>query len=203
MTLKKAYLIILAILLLDQLSKIYVKTHFVLGEEVDVFGWFKILFVENEGMALGTKLPGSYGKLILTLFRIVAVGGIGYWLYDAVKSKSPDLLIISIAMILAGAAGNILDSVFYGVIFNDSYHSVATLFTDQPYGTWLHGKVVDMFYFPLWSGYLPEWIPIFGGNYYVFFEYVFNVADAAISVAVAILLLFNKKVFVEDKPVTE
>jgi signal peptidase II len=203
MTLKKAYLIILAILFVDQLSKIYIKTHFILGEEVEVFSWFKILFVENEGMALGTKLPGSYGKLILTLFRIVAVGGIAYWLNDCVKKKSPDLLIVSVAMILAGAAGNILDSVFYGVFFNDSYHSVATLFAEQPYGTWLHGKVVDMFYFPLWSGYLPEWIPIWGGRYFVFFEYVFNVADAAISVAVAILLLFNKKVFVEDKPVTE
>ena len=188
MTLKNAYLLIAGILIVDQLSKLYIKTHFVLGDEVEVFSWFKISFVENE-------LPGSYGKLILTLFRIVAVGGIAYWLYDSVKSKASNYLIVSVAMILAGAVGNILDSVFYGVIFNDSYHGVATLFSDHPYGTWLHGKVVDMFYFPLWSGNLPTWVPIWGGQYFVFFEYVFNVADFAISCAVAVLLLFNKRAF--------
>lgn len=195
MTLRNSYLLILLILVIDQWSKIYVKTHFFLGEDVEVFSWFKILFVENEGMALGAKLPGPYGKLALTSFRIVVVTAIIYWLHDSIKRKASNLLVIAIAMILAGALGNILDSVFYGIIFNHSNHQVATLFSSEPYGTILHGKVVDMFYFPLWEGVLPEWIPIWGGRYFTFFEYVFNVADAAISCAVGILLLFNKRAF--------
>ena len=195
MSLKKASLIVFVILLIDQISKIYIKTHFYLDEDVEVFSWFKIAFIENEGMALGTKLPGAYGKLILTLFRVVAVFGIGYWLYTSIKEKASDILILAIAMILAGAIGNILDSVFYGVIFNDSTHNVATLFSDSPYGTWMHGKVVYMLYFPLWEGNLPTWLPIVGGEHYVFFKYIFNVADASISCAVLLLLLFNKKAF--------
>lgn len=198
MTLKKAYLLVIAILIVDQLSKIYIKTHFILGEEVVVFNWFKILFVENKGMAMGASLPGEYGKIILTLFRIVAVGGIAYWLHDSIQKKASNYLLVAVALILAGALGNIIDSVFYGVIFNDSSHTVATLFSDQPYGTLLHGKVVDLFYFPFWEGYLPQWIPIWGGKYFVFFEYIFNVADFAISCAVGILIVFNKKAF--DQP---
>ncbi len=195
MSLKKAYLLVFVILVIDQLSKIYIKTNFYLGEEVEVFSWFKILFVENEGMALGTKLPGAYGKLLLTSFRVVAVGGIGYWLHQSIKDKASNILIVAIAMILAGAVGNIVDSIFYGVLFNDSTHTVANLFSDQPYGTWMHGKVVDLFYFPFWEGNLPTWMPFVGGQYYVFFKYIFNVADAAISCAVVLLLLFNKKAF--------
>lgn len=195
MTLRNSYLLILLLLIVDQWSKLYVKTHFFLGEDVEVFSWFKILFVENEGMALGAKLPGQYGKVLLTSFRIVAVFGIGYWMHDSIKRKSSNLLVIAIAMILAGALGNILDSIFYGILFDHSNHQVATLFSGEPYGTLLHGKVVDMFYFPLWEGVLPEWLPIWGGGYFTFFEYVFNVADAAISCAVAILLLFNKRAF--------
>ena len=122
MSLKKAYILIFIILLIDQISKIYIKTHFVLGEEVVVFNWFKILFIENEGMAWGTQIPGSYGKIILTLFRLVAVTGIAYWLWDAVKKQSSNFLIVAIALIFAGAFGNIIDSVFYGVIFDDSHH---------------------------------------------------------------------------------
>jgi signal peptidase II len=198
MSLKKAYALIFIILLVDQLSKIYIKTHFVLGEEVTVFNWFKILFIENEGMAWGAQIPGSYGKIILTLFRLVAVTLIGYWLWDSVKKKSSNYLIVAIALILAGAFGNIIDSVFYGVIFNDSYHEVATLFSNQPYGTYFHGKVVDLFYFPIWQGNLPSWLPIWGGRFFTFFNAIFNVADMAISTGVGILLVFNNKAFKKE-----
>ena len=195
MTLRKAYLLIFILLLVDQVSKIYIKTNFILGEEVEVFKWFKVLFIENEGMAWGVQIPGTYGKLFLTLFRIAAVGGIGYWLWDSVKKKSSDYLIVAISLILVGAFGNIIDSVFYGVIFNDSQQQLATLFSDQPYGTWFHGKVVDMLYFPFWHGTLPTWLPIWGGKEFTFFNAIFNVADMAISTGVGILIFFNKKAF--------
>jgi len=196
MGLKKASAIIILILLIDQISKVYIKTHFMLGEEIRVFDWFRILFVENEGMAWGAKIPGTYGKLILTLFRIVAIGGIGYWLWDSIRNQAPRILIISIAFIFAGAMGNIIDSVFYGIIFDDSYRQVATLFPEAGgYGTLFHGKVVDMLYFPLYGGKLPGWIPFWGGEYFTFFDPVFNIADSAISVGVGLLLLFNKKAF--------
>ncbi len=196
MSLKKASGIILLVLVLDQLSKLYIKTHFTLGEEVEVFSWFKILFIENEGMAWGAKIPGQYGKLFLTLFRLVAIVGIGYWLWSSVKKQMPKVLIVAIALIFAGAMGNIIDSVFYGVIFNDSYRQVATLFPpDGGYGTLFHGKVVDMLSFPIWKGYLPDWIPFLGGKYFTFFDPVFNIADTAISTGVGLLLVFNKKAF--------
>jgi len=199
MTLKKASLLILLILVIDQVSKIYIKTHFMLGEEVEVFSWFKILFVENEGMAWGAKIPGAYGKLILTSFRIVAIGLIGYWLWDAIKKASPKLLIVSVSLILAGAIGNIIDSVFYGVIFDGSLGQVATLFAENPYGQLLKGKVVDMLYFPLYDDILPNWIPIWGGERFVFFEPVFNIADMAISTGFGLLVVFNKKAFPKEK----
>ncbi|WP_158730322.1 MULTISPECIES: lipoprotein signal peptidase [unclassified Flavobacterium] len=195
MSLRKAYLLIFILLIVDQASKIYIKTNFVLGEEVKVFNWFKILFIENEGMAWGVQIPGAYGKLFLTLFRIGAVGGIGYWLWDSVKKKSSNYLIVAISLILVGAFGNIIDSVFYGVIFNDSQQQLATIFSDQPYGTWFHGKVVDMLYFPFWHGTLPSWLPIWGGQEFTFFNAIFNIADMAISTGVGILIFFNKKAF--------
>ncbi|WP_339610904.1 lipoprotein signal peptidase [uncultured Planktosalinus sp.] len=198
MTLKKAGLIIFLILLIDQVSKVYIKTNFMLGEEIKVFDWFRILFIENEGMAWGAKIPGEYGKLILTLFRLVAIVAIGYWLWDSVRKKMSRILIVGISLIFAGAMGNIIDSVFYGVIFDDSYRKVATLFSEEAYGTLFHGKVVDMLYFPLYKGYLPEWIPIWGGDYFTFFDPVFNVADVAISTGVGLLIVFNKRAFPKE-----
>lgn len=198
MTLKKAYLLVILLLVIDQVSKIYIKTHFILEERIKVMGqnWFQIFFIENEGMAWGTKIPGEYGKLILTVFRIFAVFGIGYWLWDSIERKhSSNYLVVAIALILAGAFGNIIDSVFYGVIFDDSSSQLATLFSDQPYGKYFHGKVVDMFYFPIWHGNLPAWLPVWGGRDFTFFNAIFNVADMAISTGVGILIAFNKKAF--------
>lgn len=198
MTLKKAYLLVILLLVIDQVSKIYIKTHFILEERIKVMGqnWFQIFFIENDGMAWGVELPGEYGKLFLTLFRILAVGGIAYWMHDSVQKKGSNYLIVAIALILTGAFGNIIDSVFYGIIFDDSHGQVATLFSDNPYGTLFHGKVVDMFYFPIIEDYvLPSWLPIWGGKEFTFFNAIFNVADMAISTGVGILIVFNKKAF--------
>lgn len=203
---KKAILIIIIILLIDQISKIYIKTHFILGESHLIFGWEKaqILYTQNNGMAWGAEFGGRTGKLLLTLFRLVAVTGIGYWLYDSVKNNKHKILIISIAFIFAGAVGNILDSVFYGIIFDNPQHKVATLFADEGYESLFYGKVVDMFYFPLWHGYFPDWVPKFGGSPFTFFNAIFNVADSAITIGVMLLILFNKKAFPnEEEPEDE
>lgn len=195
-----AILTVILAILIDQISKIYVKTHFRLGEEVIVFAdWFKIHFTENNGMAWGFEFGGKSGKLFLTLFRIVAVSGIGYWLWNTVKRKTHNAVIIAISLILAGAVGNIIDSVFYGVIFNSSEHRVATLFSDQPYGELFYGKVVDMLYFPMWEGTLPNWIPIWGGEYFTFFNAIFNGADSFITIGVVLLFIFNKQAFPKEE----
>ena len=190
--------IIIAIIL-DQIIKIYIKTNFVLGEEVVVFDWFRIHFTENNGMAMGFEFGGKAGKLFLTLFRLVAVTGILFWLFQNIKRKVHNAVIIAIALIFSGAVGNIIDSVFYGVIFDDSQHKVATFFADKPYGELFYGKVVDMFYFPLWQGVLPEWIPFMGGEFFTFFQYIFNPADAFISIGVALLFVFSKQAFPKDE----
>ena len=174
MKLRHSAFLIFLILLIDQFSKVYVKTNFVYEEEFPIFSWFKLLFIENEGMAWGTVIPGEYGKLILTIFRILAVFGIGYWLRDSIHKEKSNFLITAIALIFAGALGNIIDSVFYGVIFNDSHNQLATLFAEDHYGSLFHGKVVDMFYFPIWEGNLPSWLPIWGGNHFRFFNAIFD-----------------------------
>lgn len=208
MSLKKSLLLISIILIIDQLSKVYIKTHFVLGESVDVLSWFKILFIENSGAAWGAKLSDflpiseSIGKLILTVFRLFAVAGIGYWLYDTIQKNSSRTLILAVSLIFAGALGNIIDSVFYGILFNDSTGQVATLFSNEPYGSLFYGKVVDMLYFPMINTTWPEWVPYLGGNSFRFFEPVFNIADTAISTGVGILLVFNKKAFGKKEEVT-
>jgi len=190
--------IIIAIII-DQIIKIYIKTNFVLGEEVVVFDWFRIHFTENNGMAMGFEFGGKAGKLFLTLFRLVAVTGILFWLFQNIKRKVHNAVIIAIALIFSGAVGNIIDSVFYGAIFDDSQHKVATFFADKPYGELFYGKVVDMFYFPLWQGVLPEWIPFMGGEFFTFFQYIFNPADAFISIGVALLFIFSKQAFPKDE----
>ena len=196
MKLRYSALLIFLILFIDQFVKIYVKTHFYYQESYEVLSWFNITFIENKGMAWGTQIPGQYGKLALTVFRIFAVFAIAYWLWDASKSKKSNYLLVAICLIFAGAVGNILDSVFYGVLFNNSISdTVATLFSNNPYGTWFHGNVVDMFDFPIYEGYLPSWIPVWGGEPFRFFNAIFNVADFSICVGVGILITFNKKAF--------
>jgi signal peptidase II len=196
--LKKATLIVLAILILDQVLKFWIKSTFYMGESHAILGhWFYLHFTENEGMAFGMKLGGNYGKLLLSLFRIFAVIIIIWWLYKVTRKGANNLLILCISLVLAGALGNIIDSAFYGVIFNEStYLQVASFLPPEGgYGTFLHGKVVDMLYFPIIESHYPSWMPLWGGEEFVFFRPVFNIADSSITTGVLILIFFQKKVF--------
>lgn len=194
---KKPLLIIFFILLVDQVIKFYVKTHFFLGEEYHIAGnWFIIHFTENNGMAFGMEFAGNYGKLFLTSFRILAVFAIGWYLYDLVRQQSPSGLIISISLILAGALGNIIDSVFYGILFGDSNYEVAKFMSPEGgYADLLHGKVVDMFYFPIIEGHFPAWFPVWATEEFIFFRPVFNFSDSSITVGVLMILLFQRHFF--------
>ena len=190
---KKSILLILAVLVVDQILKIWIKTSFELGESVRVANWFYIYFVENPGMAFGMEfIP----KTFLTLFRIVASGAIGYAIYYVVKKQYPFGFVACVSLIFAGAFGNIIDSTFYGLIFDSSYGQVATLFpADGGYAPVFQGKVVDMFYFPLFT--FPDWVPFLGGG--IFFSPVFNIADSAITIGVACLLIFYRKLLDDKK----
>ena len=193
---KRAALIILAVLLADQILKIWIKTHMFIGQEYKITDWFIIHFTENPGMAFGLELGGNWGKLALSVFRIITVGVIFVWLRRLTEQNAKPVAVTAVSLIFAGALGNILDSAFYGLLFSESNTQVASFLPPEGgYAGFLYGHVVDMFYFPLFRGYLPEWLPFWGGDYFIFFRPIFNLADASISVGVGLLLLFQKTVF--------
>ena len=191
---KKIFFTAFILILLDQILKIWIKTHYILGEESQIFDWFIIHFTENNGMAFGMEFGGYTGKKILTIFRIVVVGiGIKY-IFNLSKAGFSNGVSIALGFIIGGAIGNIIDSSFYGIIFNESYNNVASFMPGEGgYSSLLHGKVVDMFYFPLMNSHFPNWLPIWGGEHFIFFRPVFNIADAGISVGIFMILLFYRK----------
>ena len=199
----KSILLIILILLADQVLKIFIKTHFMLGEEVVIFkNWFIIHFVENNGMAFGFEFGNNIGKYFLSIFRIVAIGALGWYLTKLWKKDIPFGLVACFSLILAGAAGNLIDSAVYGLIFNNSHGQVASFLpAGGGYTTFLLGKVVDMFYFPLIDTHFPTWFPIWGGQEFVFFRPVFNVADSSISVGIVAIFIFYRSHFDEKKEV--
>ncbi len=206
-------------MLIDQFVKIWIKTHMYLGESYRVSGeWFYLHFVENPGMAFGLQLGGDYGKLLLSVFRLAAVAGIGYYLFKLFSQQVRPLLLVCVALIFAGAMGNILDSIFYGKIFNtsDSWDQNIAEFMPAAggYAGWLHGQVVDMFYFPVWEGHWPAWLPNEmddsywewiprAGERFLFFSPVFNIADASISVGVFLLIIFQRRLFGKQEKLSE
>jgi len=194
---KKAVSLILLIVVADQILKFWVKTHMVIGEERSLFGdWGLLHFIENNGMAFGMEIGGKTGKIILSLFRIAAITAIGWSLHSLIKKETYTGLILAVSAILAGAVGNLLDSAFYGMIFSESYSQPALLFPPEGgYSSFLMGRVVDMFYFPVIDATWPDWSPFRAGESLVFFRPVFNIADSAITCGVFAIILFQKKMF--------
>lgn len=201
----KSIIIVVLVLFFDQALKIWIKTHMMLGDEFIIAkNWFIIHFVENNGMAFGLEFGNSIGKYFLSVFRIIAVGAIGWYISKLWKRDVPFGLVACFALIMAGAIGNILDSAFYGLIFNESYGQVAALFPPGGgYSSFLQGRVVDMFYFPLISGSYPSWVPFVGGDSFIFFRPVFNMADSSITVGIISILIFYRRFFEEKHPQPE
>lgn len=196
-------LFVVLLLVIDQAIKFAVKLNMTIGESIPVFGdWFQICFIENNGMAFGMQFGGSIGKLALSLFRVVLIGFIIVYLRKLIKrAGTPTGVLVGLSLVLVGAIGNVVDCLFYGEIFSAStYSQVAQLFPpDGGYSGFLYGKVVDMFYFPIIDTVLPEWVPFYGGEHFIFFRPIFNFADACISVAVIYMLIFQRKFFMEEK----
>jgi signal peptidase II len=194
---KKSILLIAVILITDQILKIWIKTHMVIGEEIPLFGnWGMIHFIENNGMAFGMEMGGRPGKLILSIFRIMAIFGIAWFLNSLIRKKANPGLILAVSAIIAGAVGNIIDSAFYGMIFSESFSQPAILFPPGGgYSSLLHGRVVDMFYFPVINTTWPDWSPFRPGESFIFFRPVFNIADSAITCGVIAILIFQKRMF--------
>jgi signal peptidase II len=204
--LKKSFLVVFIVLFIDQALKLWIKTNMTLGQEFHISGnWFIIHFTENNGMAFGLQFAGGYGKLALSLFRLFAVGFLGWYIFHLAKLKTTFGVIFCFSLIMAGAIGNIIDSALYGVLFSEStYFDVARFLpAEGGYSAFLHGKVVDMFYFPILEGNYPQWVPFLGGDHFIFFRPVFNVADSAITTGVLSLLIFQRQFFQTPKENSE
>ena len=191
---KKPLALILGVLVFDQALKFWIKSNMIIGEEIRLFDWFIIHFTENNGMAFGMQFGGELGKYLLSIFRIIAIGGIAWYLNTLTKETTKKGIVMSVALVLAGAIGNMIDSAFYGMIFSDSFGQTAT-FMEGGYAGFLQGRVVDMFYFPIINSHFPDWMLFWGGEHFIFFRPVFNLADAAISLGVINLLLFHRSFF--------
>lgn len=207
-------MVVVPVLLLDQAVKFWIKLTMRIGDEIEVFSWFRIHFLENEGMAFGFRFGGDNGKLILSLIRLVAIAFLSYYIakmngkrrtlmplsdISAKEKKNRSWAVVSLSLILAGAIGNMIDSAFYGLIFSESYFQVAELFPAQGYAPFLYGRVVDMFYFPLLHGYYPEWMPWVGGNEFLFFRPVFNIADSAVTIGFILFFITQREFWIPKK----